>query len=65
MKKSRKAHLIICILILYSVLSVFLYVNSNRLDVSEEHKIDGISNINTSDELILIKPIKDPQKSEI
>ncbi|MFX0006943.1 MAG: hypothetical protein ACFFA7_12200 [Promethearchaeota archaeon] len=65
MKNSRKAHLIICILILYSVISVFLYVNSNRLEVSEDHKTDSISEINTSDELILIKSIKDPQKSEI
>ncbi len=74
MKKNQKADLLISILILYSVLSVIFFINSNRIQTPEdginqyyfsENNIDNFFIIDNSDNIFSTDSIKDLQKSKI
>lgn len=74
MKKCQKADLLISILILYSVLSVLFFINSNRIQTPEdginqyyfsENNIDNFFIIDNSDNTFSIDSTKYIQKSKL
>ncbi len=74
MKKNRKADLIISILILYSVFSVLFYINSNRLEITEnennqhciiDYIVEDILVFDSLDDGISIHSKENLQKSKI